>query len=210
MKERKAIAVEDSNLKNEKTVLGVFATCDPRIDSDSRKRSANIVKMVADRIAGRVPELDVVYSKTLVDGEIQADIVAKSFIKSGVKILVLAPDTWAFPQLTAISLLQQFPKDTPFNITCGNSGPKPGVVYAHALNGALAQYGRLAHLNVGSWPDTGLEPEMSKQTEDDLIDWVWAAKTAVSLRGKRIVVFGHDSMGMETALAHVIATRNKY
>lgn len=210
MKENKAKSVENANPKDDKTVLGVFATCDPRIDTDSRKRAANIVKLVANKIASKVPEIEVVYSETLVDGEIQADIVAKSFLKRGVKILVLAPDTWAFPQLTAISLLQQFPQNTPFNITCGNSGPKPGVVFAHALNGALAQYGRLAHLNVGSWPDTGLNPEMSKETEDSLIDWVWAAKTAVSLRGKRIVVFGHDSMGMETALAHVIATRNKY
>ncbi len=210
MKIRKAKAVEDASPKSERPVLGVFATCDPRIDSDSRKRAANIVRMVADKIAGRVPGIDVVYSKTLVDGEIQADIVAKSFLKSGVKMIVLAPDTWAFPQLSAISLLQQFPSDTPFNITCGNSGPKPGVVFAHALNGALAQYGRLAHLNVGTWPDSGLEPEMTKQTEDDLIEWVWAAKTAVSLRGKRMVVFGHDSMGMETALAHVLPTRSKY
>jgi L-fucose/D-arabinose isomerase len=73
-------------------------------------------------------------------------------------VLVCAPDTWAFPQLSVISLLQQFPKDTPINFTCGNSGPKPGVVFAHAVNGALAQYGRLSHLNVGTWPDTGLNP----------------------------------------------------
>ncbi len=210
MKSGKAKAVEQAGSNSEKSVLGVFATCDPRIDADSRKRAANIVRMVADKIAERVPEIDVVYSKILVDGEIQADIVAKSFQKSGVKMLVLVPDTWAFPQLSAMSLLQQFPPDTPFNITCGNSGPKPGVVFAHALNGALAQFGRLAHLNVGTWADTGLDPEMTKQTEDDLVEWVWAAKTAVSLRGKRIVVFGHDSMGMETALAHVIPTRNKY
>jgi hypothetical protein len=26
--------------------------------------------------------------------------------------------------------------------TCGNSGPKPGVVFAHAINEALAQSGR--------------------------------------------------------------------
>ncbi|HPN84037.1 MAG TPA: hypothetical protein PK821_01755 [Victivallales bacterium] len=210
MKIRKAKAVEEVNSKSEKTVLGVFATCDPRVDSDSRKRAANIVKMVADKIASRIPELDVVYSNVLVDGEIQADIVAKSFLNRGVRILVLAPDTWAFPQLSAISLVQQFPKDTPLNITCGNSGPKPGVVFAHALNGALAQYGRLAHLNVGTWPDTGLNPVMTQETEDNLVEWAYAAKTSVSLKGKRMVVFGHDSMGMETALAHVLATRNKY
>ena len=95
----------------------------------------------------------------LVDGEKQADIVAQQFKEAGVNVLVCTPDTWAFPQLTLISLLAAVPEDTPINITCGNSGPKPGVVFAHAVNGALAQYGRLSHLNVGTWPDTGHEPE---------------------------------------------------
>ena len=34
--------------------------------------------------------------------------------------------------------------------------------------------------------------------------------TAVGLRGRRVVIFGHDSMGMETALAHVMPTRNTF
>jgi len=33
-------------------------------------------------------------------------------------------------------------------------------------------------------------------------------RLVVGLKGRRVVIFGHDSMGMETALAHVIATRN--
>jgi L-fucose isomerase len=123
---------------------------------------------------------------------------------------VCVPDTWAFPQLTTISLLQQFPGETPINITCGNSGPKPGVVYAHALNGAISQYGRMVALNVGTWPDTGMNPEMTEQTAKSLIDWCYAAVTAVALRGRRVLIFGHDSMGMETALAHVIPTRNTF
>ena len=196
-------------------VIGVFATSDPRIDDESRTRCQNIAQMAAETISGAVVLPDktpvpVVYSTVLVDGEAQADIVAQQFRKADVDILVCVPDTWAFPQLTAISLLQQFPRDTPINITCGNSGPKPGVVYAHALNGALAQYGRMAALNVGTWPDKGQEPEMTDQTAKNLIDWCYAAVTAVALRGRRVVVFGHDSMGMETALAHVIPTRNTF
>jgi L-fucose isomerase len=146
----------------------------------------------------------------LIDGEAQADIVAQQFRKAGVDILVCVPDTWAFPQLTTISLLQQFPPNIPINITCGNSGPRPGVVYAHALNGAISQYGRMVALNVGTWPDTGAEPKMSEQTAKNLIDWCYAAVTAVALRGRRVVILGHDSMGMETALAHVIPTRNTF
>ncbi|MHC4286149.1 MAG: hypothetical protein ACYSWZ_24725, partial [Planctomycetota bacterium] len=126
-------------------VIGVFATSDPRIDKASRIRCQNIAKMAAP---DKTP-VPVVYSTVLIDGEAQADIVAQQFRKAGVDILVCVPDTWAFPQLTTISLLQQFPANTPINITCGNSGPKPGVVYAHALNGAISQYGRMVALNVG-------------------------------------------------------------
>jgi len=193
-----------------KTVVGVFATGDPRIDQDSRTRCRNIIKSVAGRIAAGVPEVEVVYSETLVDGETQADQVAAELLNARAKILVCVPDTWAFPQPSAISLLQQFPADTPVNLTCGNSGPKPGVVFAQALNGALAQCGRLAHLNVGTWPDTGLDPQMTPSTEEALLDWVRAAYTAVSLKGRRVMVLGHDSMGMETALSHIIPTRNTY
>ena len=196
-------------------VIGVFATSDPRIDEYSRARCENVAKMAADVISGSVVLPDktpvpVVYSTVLVDGEAQADIVAQQFRKAGVDILVCVPDTWAFPQLTAISLLQQFPPNTPVNITCGNSGPKPGVVYAHALSGALGQYGRMAALNVGTWPDTGDNPQMTQQTAKNLIDWCYAAVTAVGLRGRRVVILGHDSMGMETALAHIIPIRNTF
>ncbi len=196
-------------------VIGVFAPCDPRIDQDSRTRAQNIIGMVANAISGQVVLPDktpvpVVYSSVLVDSESQADVVAQQFRQAGVNILVCAPDTWAFPQLTTISLLQQFAKETPLNITCGNSGPKPGVVYAHAAAGAISQYGKMVHLNVGNWPDTGLNPKMSDATATALIDWCYAAVAAVALRGRRVMIFGHDSMGMETALAHVLPTRNTF
>ncbi len=193
--------------------FGVFATCDPRIDKESRQRAVNIVEMAAQVIADNVhlPDgsaADVVYSPILVDGERQADMVARQFEAEGVNALVCTPDTWAFPQLSLISLLTQFPDDTPINLTCGNSGPKPGVVFTHAASGAISQYGRLIHINVGTWPDTGLNPQMTASTAEALVDWCYGALTWVGLRGRRVVVFGHDSMGMETALAHVIPTRN--
>ncbi|MCP4726392.1 MAG: hypothetical protein GY863_15210, partial [bacterium] len=195
--------------------IGIFAPCDPRIDQDSRIRAANIVRMTAEALDGDVlmpcgTPVPVVYSDVLVDGELQADTVANQFKKEGVSILVCVPDTWAFPQLTVISLLSHFPDDAPVNLTCGNSGPKPGVVYTHALSGAAAQYGRLVHINVGNWPDTGSEPAMSDKTKESLIDWCYAAAAFQGLKGKRVVVLGHDSMGMETALAHVLETRNTF
>lgn len=213
----KAIALADDVKKIERNnpVIGVFCAGDPRIDEDSRKRCQNIVKMAADILAERVQLPDgsavkVVFAPILVDGEKQADIVAKQFQDAGVSVLVCTPDTWAFPQLSVISLLGQFPGDTPINFTCGNSGPKPGVVFAHAVNGAFAQSGRLSHLNVGNWADTGLEPRMSQPTADALVDWAFAAVATQALKGRRVVVFGHDSMGMETAFAHVIPTRNTF
>jgi len=193
--------------------IGVFATSDPRIDDESRQRCANIIEMTANILAERVKLPDgsgvkVVYSPILVDGEKQADMVARQFEAEGVGILVCVPDTWAFPQLSLISLLSQFPADTPINLTCGNSGPKPGVVFTHAASGAISQYGKLVTINVGTWPDTGPNPVMTDATADALVDWAYAAVTRVGLKGRRVVIFGHDSMGMETALAHVIPTRN--
>jgi len=195
--------------------FGVCATGDPRIVPEARERAANIIGIVADLVAEnvRMPDgspVNVVWSPLLIDGEKQADIVAGQFRAAGVDAIVCAPDTWAFPQLTLISLLSQLPADIPVNITCGNSGPKPGVVYAHAVNGALAQSGRLVALNVGTWPDTGQKPRPTKETADALIDWCYAALTRVGLKGRRVVLLGHDSMGMETALAHVIPTRRTF
>ncbi len=201
--------------RRETVTFGVCATCDPRIDEASRTRSQNIVKMVADTVAGGVtmPDgkaVDVVWTPVLIDGEAQADQVARQFKAAGVQAIICAPDTWAFPQLTLISLLSHFPPDLPVNITCGNSGPKPGVVFAHAVNGALAQSGRLAALNVGTWPDTGQKPEMTEGTAAALLDWCYAALTHAGLKGRRVVIFGHDSMGMETALAHIMPTRRTF
>jgi len=203
------------NYKVSSPVIGVFATCDPRIDKESRTRAGNIVELAAEVIAGGIslpgkvlPK--VVWASTLVDGERQADIVAQQFKKQGVNVLVCVPDTWAFPQLGLLSLLAHFPKDTPLNLTCGNSGPKPGVVFTHAASGAISQSGKLVHINVGTWPDTGLKPEMTESTKEALIDWCYAALTFVGLKGRRVLLFGHDSMGMETALQHIIPTRNTF
>ena len=212
----KAIRLDENQpIAKQAVTFGVCAACDPRIDEAARQRTRNIVETVAGIIAKQVRQPDgtavrVVWSPILIDGERQADAVARQFLEAGVAAIVCTPDTWAFPQLTLMSLLAHFPSDLPVNITCGNSAPKPGVVYAHAVNGALAQSGRLTHLNVGSWPDTGAKPQPSDSTATALVDWCYAALTFAGLKGRRMVVFGHDSMGMETALAHVIPTRRTF
>lgn len=196
-------------------VIGVCTPADPRVNATVRERVKNIIAQVAQEIARGVKlpggePVSVVYSDILIDGEAQADAVARQFLDAGVNIIVMCPDTWAYPQLSAMSLLAHFPKETPVNITCGNSAPFPGVVFAHALSGALSQSGKLVHLNVGTWPDSGQNPKMTPATANALCEWCQAAVTAVGLRGRRVLVFGHDSMGMETALSHIIPTRNTF
>ncbi len=51
---------------------------------------------------------------------------------------------------------------------------------------------------------------MTEETANALVDWVYAALTTQALKGRRVVIFGHDSMGMETALAHIIPTRLQF
>ncbi len=204
-----------SNSDPDVVTFGICAAADPRIDQASCDRTVNIIKRIAESISERVIMPDgrsanFVYSTTLIIGEKEADIVAKQFKEAGVKAIICTPDTWSFPQLTLISLLSHFPKGTPVNVTCGNSAPKPGVVFAHAVNGAMAQSGILSHLNIGSWADFGQDPVPTQKTIDDLVDWCYGALTTVGLKGKRVVVFGHDSMGMETALSHIIPTRNTF
>lgn len=196
-------------------VIGLFSAGDPRIDQSARERNIYIIKKVAESLTGKILLPDktpakVVFSDILIDGEKQADQVAARFKELHVDVLVCVPDTWSFPQPTLISFLSQFPDDIPINLTCGNSASKPGVVYTHAVSGALAQYGRLLHINVGKWDDSGPNPDITESTIVSLIDWCYAAITYTYLKGKRVVVFGHDSMGMETALTHVLETRNQF
>ncbi|MCF8359347.1 MAG: hypothetical protein K9H26_11340 [Prolixibacteraceae bacterium] len=196
-------------------VIGVCATCDPRVDDGSRVRTRNIVEKIANHIQASVEipvneGVKVVWTPTLIEVETDADTVARQFKAEGVNVVICTPDTWAFPQLTLISLMSHFPVETPLNITCGNSAPKPGVVFAHAVNGAFAQQGRLTHMNIGNWDDFGADPEIKPATLQSLVDWCFAAATYVGLKGRRVVCFGHDSMGMETALTHVNATRETF
>src|ERR1035441_3490191 len=100
--------------------IGVVGTCDPRVDEASRQRAGNIVKTIADLLAAdvRTPDgraVDVAWTPVLVDGEPQADQVGRQFREAGVDAVVCVPDTWAFPQLTLLSLLAHLPPSVPVN-----------------------------------------------------------------------------------------------
>ncbi|NQU76347.1 MAG: hypothetical protein HQ546_08565, partial [Planctomycetes bacterium] len=102
--------------------FGVCTAGDPRIDQPSRTRAANIVEIIATSVAKGVhtpsgEPVSVVWSPMLIDGEKQADIVARQFRDAGVDAVICTPDTWAFPQLSLMSLLAQLPEGVPVNIT---------------------------------------------------------------------------------------------
>lgn len=80
----------------------------------------------------------------------------------------------------------------------------------HAISGALAQYGRLLNINIDKWAESGLESEIYEETIISFVDWCYTAITFSYLKGKWIVIFDHDSIGMETALAHVLETRKQF
>jgi len=84
------------------------------------------------------------------------------------------------------------------------------MVFANAVTGAFAQAERKSYLIVGSWPDEGQEPEMSESTASELEAWCYGMLPYAGFKGKRVVIHGPASMEMETALAHVIATRRKF
>ncbi|MCX6720397.1 MAG: hypothetical protein NTW11_01170 [Candidatus Staskawiczbacteria bacterium] len=199
-------------------VFGVFGTFDPRLDGagpQDRERSNFIVKMTAAMIADHVKMPDgnpvnVFEPKTLVGGERDADIVAGMFKGAGVQVLVCVSDTWAYPGKTAIALANHFPNDMPLLLLCGNSAPKPGVVFDHACSGAFAQMGRKAYLIVGTWDDVGQKPVMTVETASELISWCYGMLPKAGWKGKRLLFHGAHSMEMETAMAHVIATRNQF
>ncbi len=99
-----AIALSDAmnGFERNAPAVGVFSPGDPRIPEADRQRCRNVCQMVAEILAERVKLPDgspakVVWSPVLVDGEPQADMVAKQFQDAGVKVLVCTPDTWSFP-----------------------------------------------------------------------------------------------------------------
>jgi L-fucose isomerase len=192
--------------------LGVFVPCDPRIDEESRSRAFNIGRMTAGLLARRLRLPDgnapsVYFCSKLVDGERTADAGAQEFKEAGVGGLFIVPDTWFFPGKTAMALTAHFPASIPLACVGGNNAPKPGVVGIDALVGAYAQTGRLCPMVIGTMPETGLNPEFDRKTQEEIIDLAYAVLTRVDLQGKRFLAVDTDSMQMETALNHIHAAR---
>jgi L-fucose isomerase len=192
--------------------LGVFVPCDPRIDKESRTRAFNIGRMAAALLAKRLRLPDgtspnVFSCSKLVDSEATADAGAREIKEAGAGALLIVPDTWFFPGKTAMALTAHFPPTIPIACVGGNNAPKPGVVGIDALVGAYAQTGRLCPMVIGSMPETGLNPEFDRKTQEEIVDLAYAMLARVDLQGKRYLSVDTDSMQMETALNHVHAAR---
>ena len=135
-------------------VIGIFATCDPRIDQDSRTRSTNIVKMAANQISGTVITPDktavpVVYSEILVDGEKQADTVAAQFKQAGVNIIVCVPTLGLFHSLQCFHCCRIFPKKPHLILQLATAGQDPEL---YLLTLPMEHWPSL-----GGWPISMLE-----------------------------------------------------
>lgn len=192
--------------------LGVFVPCDPRIDEESRTRAFNIGRMTAGLLAkklrlpdGSIP--NIYYCSQLVDSERAADAGARELREAGGAGLFIVPDTWFFPGKTALALTAHFAPSTPLACVGGNNAPKPGVVGIDALVGAYAQTGRLCPMVIGTMPETGLDPQFDKKTQEEIVDLAYAVLAKVALQGRRYLAADTDSMQMETALNHVHAAR---
>jgi L-fucose isomerase len=192
--------------------LGVFVPCDPRIDKESRTRAFNIGRMTAGLLARRLRLPDgsapnVYYCSRLVDSERTADAGAQELKEAGVSGIFIVPDTWFFPGKTAMALTAHFAPSLPIACVGGNNAPKPGVVGIDALVGAYAQTGRLCPMVIGNMPETGMNPEFDKKTQEEIVDLAYAVLTRAALQGRRYLAVDTDSMQMETALNHVHAAR---
>jgi len=180
------------------------ATFDPRLpDPGDQERVLYCTQQVAKVIAENVTlwnrnPLRVVWTNQLIRLEDDADRVARIAKAHDCKIVVFVCDTWAFPGRTVMALLAHLPEDTTVIFVDGNSGPKPGVVFVGASNGAISQAGKMSLCIHGEWPDVGTKPPMTVETKELIVNTMFAAATKAAWKGRRVVFHGGASMEMET------------
>ena len=138
-------------------VIGVSAVIDGR-EAAMKKQQARVGKvarMVAELVDTEFPHIDgkpahVVLADRLVKDAASARRVGRQFHRDGVEVLLCYDDVWAYPGELEGLLLQNISLgQIPVAHVSGNSATWPGVVYACAATGMLAQWGYLAHRIVG-------------------------------------------------------------
>ena len=200
-------------------VIGVSAVIDGR-EAAMRQQQARVERvahMVADLVDEEFPHVDgrrshVIIADELVRDAASAQRVGRQFRHDGVEVLVCYDDVWAYPgELEGLLLQNISVGQIPVAHVSGNSAAWPGVVYACAATGMLAQWGYLAHRIVGDVvEEEGTPVDFSPALKADLLDWLAAATTVADMWGTPYASFGGASMNMETGLAHVIPARRYF
>jgi len=200
-------------------VIGVSAVADGR-DAALKKQKARVEKMagmLAKYISDEFPHIDgkpspVVLADELVRDAASARRVGRRFRAAGVQVLICYDDVWAYPGELECLLLQNISMgQIPVAHVSANSAAWPGVVYAFAATGMLAQSGYFAHRIVGDVVERDGAPQgFSEGLKADLSDWLAAATTFADMWGTPYASFGGHSMNMETGLAHVIPARRYF
>jgi len=197
-------------------VIGVSATIDGREAATRKqeKRVLRVMRMVAEFIDRNFRHIDGKHSHVVIADELVKDAAAaqrvgRQFRHAGVQVLVCYDDVWAYPGELEGLLLQNISMgQIPVAHVSGNSAAWPGVVYACAATGMLAQSGYLCHRIVGDVLEKGGMPvAFADNLKNDLTDWLAAATTYADMWGTPYASFGGASMNMETGLAHVIPAR---
>ncbi len=178
------------------------------------KRVLSGMRMVAEYIQGEFAHIDgkpshVVVADELIKDAASARRVGRQLRLDGVEVLVCYDDVWAYPGELEGMLLQNISYgQIPVAHVSGNSAQWPGVVYACAATGMLAQSGYFCHRIVGDVVESGGKPvDLSAGLKADLTDWLAAATTFADMWGSTYASLGGHSMNMETGLAHVIPAR---
>lgn len=200
-------------------VIGVSAVIDGReaAMAQQQERVERVAEMVADLIDEEFPHIDgrpshVVTADELVRDPASAQRVGRQFRREGAEVLVCYDDVWAYPgELEGLLLQNISTGQIPTAHVSGNSAAWPGVVYACAATGMLAQWGYFAHRIVGDViEEDGMPVAFATGLKQDLIDWLAAATTFAAMWGTPYASFGGHSMNMETGLAHVIPARRYF
>ncbi len=200
-------------------VIGVSAVIDGR-EAAMKKQQARVEKvahMVASLVDEESEHIDgkrshVVLADELVKDAASAQRVGRQFRSEGVEVLICYDDVWAYPgELEGLLLQNISVGQIPTAHVSGNSAAWPGVVYACAATGMLAQWGYLVHRIVGDVTEENEMPvEFSPGLKADLLDWLAGATTFADMWGTPYASLGGASMNMETGLAHVIPARRYF
>jgi len=205
--------------RDRRPVIGVSAVIDGREAAMKRQkgRVERVARMLAEFVDGECPHVDgrpaaVCVADELVRDAASAQRVGRQFRRAGVQVLLCYDDVWAYPGELEGLLLQNIGMgQIPAAHVSGNSAAWPGVVYACAATGMLAQWGYFAHRIVGDVVEKDEMPAaFSAGLKADLSDWLAAATTVADMWGTPYASFGGHSMNMETGLAHVIPARRYF